>query len=314
VSDRCDVITVGETMAMMRTDDAQVHDGSHYTLGFGGAESNVAIGLARQGVDVAWYSALGADSFGDMIARGISLEGVRVEARIDPVHPTGMMVKSRSVDAERPVTYYRSGSAASQLTPADMERIDFDGVRMIHISGILPALSDKTAHLAAVLLQEGKKRSLLTSLDINYRPSLWSPDEARQVLEPLLTEVDIVFGDTDELSLVGIDASSEDSLAAALNRHNLRDIVVKRGSLGAVCMSVDGWEEVDAYPVTVVDTVGAGDAFVAGYLSSFLADEELGARLSKAAVCGALACGHLGDWEGSPRLVELEQAMTGSTS
>lgn len=312
--DRCDVITVGETMALLRTDDARISDGSHYTLGFGGAESNVAIGLARQGVAVAWYSALGADGFGEMIEREISAEGVRVEIRIDPQRPTGMMVKSRSTDTTRPVSYYRSGSAASALATTDIQRIDFDGVRLIHISGILPALSASAAELAVELFREAKKRSIRTSLDVNYRAPLWSLDQARTVLEPLLEDVDILFGDTSELALLGIDSSTSDSLGAALTNHSLLDIVVKRGSQGAACMSVDGWSEVEAYPVNVVDTVGAGDAFVAGYLRSFLAGDDLAQRLAQAAVSGALACCHPGDWEGTPRTEQLQLALSGSGS
>jgi 2-dehydro-3-deoxygluconokinase len=311
VLDRCDVITIGETMALLRTDEAQVDRGTRYTLGFGGAESNVAIGLARLGVSVGWYSALGDDDFGGMIQRGLSEEGVSVAARVDPLRPTGMMVKSLSPGASRSVSYYRSSSAARDLGPADLDRIIWDGVSILHLSGILPALSESCRELWISVAQQAKSRGVAVSLDVNFRSALWSASEASETVSKIVSDVDFLFGDHDELSLLAGEGLGDYDLAASLRDLGAKEVVVKRGDRGAACMGEQGWSERAAHSVNVLDSVGAGDAFVAGYLSAALEGLNVDERLARAVLSGALACTHPGDWEGAPFRRDLETSMMG---
>jgi len=306
-------MTVGETMALFRADQpgAPVR-GSHYTLSFGGAESNVAIGLARMGHHVAWVSALGADGLGDMIASSIQAEGVRVFARRDDTHPTGAMTKSPSQGGERYVSYYRSNSAATTLDEADIPDAELGSARIVHLTGITPALSESTARMVRTVASRAKARGATVSFDVNYRPALWSPERAAAFCRGLLPEVDTVFGGPEELGLlVAGEASGRDLLerVAALGP---RTVVLKQGEHGASALIEGSYHERAAWAVDVVDTVGAGDAFVAGYLSAQLDRLEADDALGRATWTAAQACRDLGDWEGAPHRADMNLSVQGA--
>ena len=151
------------------------------------------------------------------------------------------------------------------------------------------------------------------SLDVNYRAKLWSRDEARAALAPIVRHASIVVASDDELDLVapGTDvaagsAEAEVLMAKRLLEHGVREVVVKRGAAGAGVHTAGGRWEVPAVPVTSIDTVGAGDAFTAGYLSALLDGDDVAGRLRRGALTGAFAVSTAGDWEGLPRTAELE--------
>lgn len=304
-----DVVTVGETMALLSSVGQEVSSGSRLDLSFGGSESNVAIGLARLGHRVAWVSALGADSFGDMIAGEISAEGVEVIVSRDPVRKTGLMVKTLSAGEQRLVSYYRSDSAASALSANDFDGDIIGNAQILHLTGITPALSDATRDLARQAARIGKTRGVLVSLDLNYRPALWGEEVASGVLADLVANSDIVFGSPGECALVVGPADSSKALARKMSRRGPSCVVVKDGEHGAG-MLIDGeWFTQPAIPVAVVDTVGAGDGFVAGFLSDLVAGGDPASRLYIAAVTGALCCTHAGDWQGFPSSAQLGEFL-----
>lgn len=304
-----DAVTIGETMALVRTAKAGIPaNNSSCTLAIGGAESNVAIGLARLGHKVRWISALGEDSLGELIAGVLRDEGVEVVAARSRKFPTGLMVKSPSTDTQRFVSYYRAGSAASQLSASEVSLESFVGARVLHITGITPALSPGAREMTRRAISLAKQAKLTVSLDLNYRPALWNTQDASTTLRELVQEADIVFGDALEYRLLlGDDDSDEEHLMQAVQKLGPSQVILKLADQGAVALVEGELLKQSAVSVAVVDTVGAGDAFVAGYLSGWLDSESSAESLVRGVICGAQACTNAGDWEGSPTRVELDR-------
>ncbi len=300
-------------MVLVRTHRAGVPlDQEPCTLAVGGAESNVAIGLARFGHSVRWISALGSDVFGDMIEFVIGGEGVEVATRRHAGRPTGLMVKSPSVGNERFVTYYRAGSAASDMGEDSVSDFALRDARLLHVTGITPALSESARRMILNVVNRAKSLAVTVSFDVNFRPALWSQIEASPVLRQLAAQSDIIFGDHAELSLL-IDAEPLDErhLLESVAELGPDQVVLKRGEYGAAALVRGEYQERGALTIDVVDTVGAGDAFVAGYLSGYLDAADVSESLLRGVVCGGLACTNPGDWEGAPTRVEFEATRLG---
>lgn len=316
MSDRPRVVTLGETMALMRS--SAIGSLAHLPtvdIALGGAESNLAIGLRRLGVASAWISRVGADPLGVRVVREIRGEGVEVHCAIDPGRPTGLMVKSRPTGPTTRVDYYRTGSAASALSPSDLPDGLIEQAEILHISGITPLLSD-SAHQAVVeAVRRAVGAGIQVSLDVNYRSRLGSRERLAALLGEVVDHVDILFGGPEELSILAPSGDEDDprSLLEALARPG-RQVVVKLGPGGGASL-VDGQlHEGAGHRIDAVDTVGAGDAFVAGYLSAQLEGLDVPGRLARANACGALACTTPGDWEGAPDRAALEALLAGGAA
>lgn len=299
------VVTFGETMAMIKTDTpGPLAHTQGLSLGIGGSESNFAIALSRLGATVSWISKLGADSFGDLVQREITAEGVQTVTTRDASAPTGLMIKERRTGDSVRVWYYRAGSAASKLTPADLPEGLIEGASLLHLSGITPALSPSAAETVDAAIERARSAGIGVSLDLNYRAGLWSKEQAAPVLRSLASRVDIVFAGAEEAKII-VEPGTPAELARRIVDLGPTQAVIKLGSDGAVAL-VDGVEfEQAAVKVHAVDTVGAGDGFVAGYLAEFLAGLGPAERLATGVRVGAFACLTPGDWEGLPRRAEL---------
>lgn len=305
------VVTIGETMAMFRAmSEGPITPTTLFEFGWGGAESNVAVGLSRLGVPTTWVSALGDDVFAQTIRDGLRAEGVTVDASIDDARPTGMMVKIPVRGEDPIVRYFRSGSAASALAFDLRIEAAISRARWIHLSGIFPALSETARETAYAIVDYAVVNGIPYSFDINYRPQLWPKEVARRTLLGLASDAAIVFGGVAELEmLVGHHTSIEDLLRAVADL-GPGEVVAKLGEDGASVFAGDRVVHAPAYPVDVVDTVGAGDAFVSGYLSQRLHNESPERSLVRGTICGAAACGMPGDWEGAPALAEVIRLET----
>ena len=287
-----------------------------------GAESNVAVGVARLGHRVGWAGVIGADPHGEFIVRQLRSEGIAVQHREDASRSTGVMfLEQRTADVTR-AFYYRAGSAGSTLGRDDVDAAFRSGARVLHLTGITAALSQEARRAVEYAAARAAGEGLDVSLDVNYRSKLWSRDEARAVLTPLTRHATILIASDDELGLVcGADAGNgagpcaaddaETAMAAELLDRGVREVVVKRGAAGAGVHTAGGRWDTPAVPVTSIDTVGAGDAFTAGYLSALLDGEDVAGRLQRGALAGAFAVSTAGDWEGLPRRHEL--ALLGAT-
>ncbi|MBF4613456.1 sugar kinase [Curtobacterium sp. VKM Ac-1376] len=294
------MLTFGETMLLLTGRDVgAVPDLEHMRVDTGGAESNVAIGLARAGVPTTWVGRVGTDPAGDRVMADVGGEGVDVVAVPDPDRSTGIMMKERLPDGRTRVTYHRRGSAGSALTAADLPGSIVESAALVHVTGITLALSDSARDTVSVALDRAAAAGVPVSFDVNHRPKLIGADRARDHYRQVAARSAVVFAGDDEARLVlGRDEQEDDEEALA---HDLAALaggraVVKLGSRGAVA-SIDGtFLRRPATPVRVVDPVGAGDAFVAGWLAATLGGAAPAVALDRAADAGALACTVEGDW------------------
>ncbi len=299
------VLTFGETMALMRTDQVgPLAHASTLSLGIGGSESNLAIGLQRLGVQAVWCGRVGADSLGNLVEREIRAEGVDVRIAVDPSAPTGLMIKERRTPASQRVSYYRAGSAGSRITPDDIDEQLISGAALLHVSGITPALSPQAEATVRYAVATARAHHVRVSFDLNYRGNLWSAEDARRVYRDIIPLADIVFAG-DEEAAIAVGAAEPEELARRIAALGPSQTVIKLGADGALALIQDTIFRQSAVTVDAVDTVGAGDAFVAGYLAEFITGRGPQERLNTAATTGAFACLVPGDWEGFPRRHEL---------
>ncbi|WP_255770642.1 sugar kinase [Pseudarthrobacter sulfonivorans] len=310
-----DLLTFGESMVSLRS-AGPLSAGGSLDMHVAGAESNVAVGVARLGHSVSWAGVIGADPHGEYILRQLRSEGVHVQQRVDPSRSTGVMfLEQRTADLTR-AFYYRSASAGSTISRSDVGAALNAGPRVLHLTGITAALSADAREALEYAVERAAAEGVLVSLDVNYRSKLWTRDEARAVLAPVARHADIVIASDDELDLVsstarpGTSDDAETALADELLGRGVTEVVVKRGADGAGVHTVSGRFESAAVPVTSIDTVGAGDAFTAGYLSALLDGEDVAVRLERGTVMGAFAVSTAGDWEGLPGRDELALLAT----
>ena len=305
------VVTLGETMALVRTTEIGSLRHAHgLAMGIGGAESNVAIGLSRLGVPASWLGRVGDDSMGERVVREIRAEGVDVRATTDADAATGLMVKERSSAASTAVHYYRAGSAGSRLRAADLPEGWVEGAALLHVTGITPLLSESARATVHAAIDRAVNAGVTVSFDINYRSALAPATVAGPVLREIAERADIVFGGEEEFAILYPDATPAEA-AAVLRDAGCVTTVLKRGPEGASVFIGDAVTAASGFRIDPIDTVGAGDAFVAGYLSGLLEGLDLDATLHRANACGAMACLVPGDWEAAPTLRDLERFLDG---
>ncbi|WP_198671911.1 sugar kinase [Desertihabitans aurantiacus] len=295
-ADVAPVLCLGETMVLgasahrlplEETPDVELH--------VAGAESNVAAGLAHLGQDVEWFSRLGEDPFATRIRALLRSRGVRADAVVtDPTRPTGLYFKDVRPTGSR-VLYYRAGSAASALGPDDLGRLHLDRRRLVHVSGITAALSASCDALLEQLLTSPRPRPLV-SFDVNHRPTLWDAPTAGPRLLELARRADVVLVGLDEAERLW-GTAEEDAVRALLPE--VSHLVVKDADRAATSFTLrDGGDErtsVPALRVAVVEAIGAGDAFAAGWLASWLDRHDPTTALRLGHLMAACTLQHLGD-------------------
>lgn len=303
-----DVLTLGEALASFRS-RGPLAFGADLVPDLAGAEANVAIALARLGHSVSWLGKVGDDAYGAEVLRTLRAEGVRVDrARVHDTAPTGLMfLEQRTADVTR-VEYRRAGSAGSTLSPDDLGGTTLDDVRVLHVTGITPALSASAAAAVQGAVERASAAGVLVSLDVNHRSRLWSRADASSTLRRLLPHVTLLVAGADELDVVA--DGPEDEAVASLLDAGVEQVAVKRAAEGGSLHTNEGRVDGGALPVTAVDTVGAGDAFSAGLVSGLLDGLDPTARLQRAMLLGAWAVSTRGDWQGLPRRHELNALTT----
>ncbi|QMU70160.1 sugar kinase [Streptacidiphilus sp. P02-A3a] len=292
-----DVLTLGEAMVSVRT-AAPMRLGGAAQLSVAGSESNVAIGLARLGHDVCWVGAVGDDQPGNLVRRTLRAEGVDTRfARAARGAFTGFVAFDQPAHDITRVSYHRAGSAGSTLTAKECSvALSSTFPRLVHLTGITPALSQTAREAVLATARAAHAAGIRVSLDVNYRERLWPRPQAAAVLRELLPLLHTVFASADELDLL---SAAADPVAELLAR-GVAQVVVTAGADGAHCHTPGGSRYQPALRVAVVDSVGAGDAFVSGYLSGALDGLTAEERLRRAATAGAFCVGAHGDWEALP--------------
>lgn len=304
-----DVVVFGEAMAMfVPVEDLPLERAETYRRFVAGAEFNVAVGLSRLDYRVGWISRVGADPLGTYLTDEARRHGIDTsQVVVDGTRPTGFQLKSQGEDPH--VVYFRAGSAASALAPG---RADLDyvrGARLLHVTGIPAALSTTARAFTVEVVRAARERGAVVTFDPNLRPVLWdSVQEMREVLNALAAQADWVLpGVAEGEVLVG--SADPDEIAAFYLDRGSQGVVVKLGVAGSCVVTAEGRTDVPAYPVTVVDSVGAGDGFAVGFISGLLEGQDLTTCLHRANAVGALAVTQRGDNEGLPTRSKLEEFM-----
>ena len=308
-----DVVTLGETMALLVPPQVGLlRHARSLDLGVAGAESNLAVGVARLGGRSAWIGRVGDDEFGRLVRMTLAGEGVQTVAVVDAEAPTGLMVKERRTAQTTRVQYYRTGSAGSRLCPDDLDEDLIRAAKVLHVTGITLALSPSARSAVHAAIAVARDAGVLVSFDVNHRTALWSDAQASTEVRKVVELADVVLATEEEARLV-VDAPDAVGLAREMAAA-LRTRWSKQGADGAVAM-VDGkLYTAAAVPVTAVDPVGAGDAFGAAYLnvlvSGWVGRGTAGGRCSRRGLCrhGARGLGGIAVGRG-PRPVRRRRGV-----
>jgi 2-dehydro-3-deoxygluconokinase len=288
-----DLVGLGETMLSLVAVDGPIDEATSFRPTHAGAESNACVAAVRAGVRAAWVSRLGADPTGDRILAALAAAGVDVAwVRRDPDRPTGLMLR----DTRGGVRYWRSGSAASALEPADLDGVPVADAGAALVTGITALLGDGPRRTAVAFLDLATG---LRAVDPHVRPGLWGSDRAAELVGPLIERCDVLLAGEEELAGLLGTADRGEALARRAAALGPSEVIVKRGRDGAAALRPDGsWHELRPTPVDDVDPVGAGDAFNGAYLAARLRGAEVPDALAAGCASGAAAAATMGDTEG----------------
>ncbi|HEO8422263.1 carbohydrate kinase, PfkB family protein [Mycobacteroides abscessus subsp. abscessus] len=303
-----DVITFGEAMAMFIADSCgPLHEINHFTMELAGAETNVAIGLAKLGYNASFVSKVGADAFGKFIMEKLQKHQVQVDQIItDTQFPTGFQLKSRVTEGDPEVQYFRKGSAASHLAISDFSEHYFQKAKHLHMTGIPLALSSDTRNFAQHALSFFKNKAKKISFDPNLRPRLWNSEkEMVDTINFFAKQANYVLPGLEEgCKLTGFKTPSD--IASYYLDAGVELVIIKLGEQGAYFKSSKQEGIINGYPVEkVIDTVGAGDGFAVGVISGLLEGLPVEESVQRGNAIGALAVQSLGDNTGYPDMQEL---------
>lgn len=309
-----EIIAFGEAMALLIAETpGDLSEVENFQRRIAGADTNVAIGLARLGFKVGWLSRVGNDSFGRYLRRTLEGEGLDCQhLHIDPFYPTGMMLKSRAQGADDPrVEYYRRASAASRLSPEDTTNLDFAALRHLHVTGIPPALSDSCLALTQHMQKKARLTGASISFDPNLRPSLWQNEtHMRNTLNAIASQADWVLPGLAEGRLLSGYQTPDDIASFYLDR-GCKAVIIKLGPEGSyyrghIGGSLESFTVAGIQVENVVDTVGAGDGFAVGVISALLDGLSADKALQRGNLIGAQAIQVRGDMEGLPTRQKLQ--------
>ena len=318
------LVTFGETMVSYNAKYVGPFDPTvdgPYEVYCAGAESNVCLDLQRldvPGLETVWVSKLGMDGEGDAILRSLDGRTTVVAPQVQE-NPSGIAYVNHLSDGSIVKSYRRKGSAASTVTFDDV-RPHLAGADALHVTGITPALSPTTHDTVVRAIEYSRDKDIPVTFDVNYRPPIWEPEEARPVFDEMLPYSSVFKVGHDEAETVWDWGLSAEAYARRFQRVNGGLVIVTRDADGAIAFDGTNFVEHPGYSIDFVDPVGAGDAFIAGFLAeifrlgtlkSFFAatDDErrrvLERSLEVANVCGALICTRRGDTEAMPTAEEV---------
>lgn len=302
-----EMVTIGETLvAFCPVQNGPLRYVPEFRKSIAGAESNVAIGLCRLGHSCGWISRVGRDEFGKYLIREIRAEGVDISGvETDEELPTGIMFKEIIEGKGTKVYYYRKNSAASRMIPENLDADYIRSAKILHITGITPALSPScldTVKKAACIAREN---GVTVSFDLNIRLKLWDRKRATRVIKSILPGVDIVLTGKEEAEIIfGID--DEEEIFSSFFAFGIKTIALKMGKMGCRVAGSNQKHIVQPFKVSrVIDTIGAGDAFDAGFLAGVLEKKTLLECGILGNAMGAFAVTTTGDIDGLPDRDEL---------
>ncbi|WP_153723021.1 sugar kinase [Sporosarcina cascadiensis] len=306
-----DVFTFGESMVIFQTHDiGNLEDLPQIFQKVGGAESNFATGLSRLGHQVSYMSKIGNDPFGRRILKSIRAEGIDAShIKVTKDAPTGLLFKEQKFSNAMNVYYYRKNSAASRMTKEDLPKSIFKDLKYLHITGVTPALSDTCRELVFEAIEFARQNDVKVIFDPNLRFKLWDKEEAFTVLNDIAKRSDYILAGIEEASFLTNQTEIQDIFRTLQTNAN-QIIVIKRGSDSTLVYENGNNMEIPVVHVDkIVDPVGAGDAFAAGFVHGLLLNNRLDQCVRYGNVLGSRVIQQHGDVEGLPSLEELNEEL-----
>ncbi len=278
-----DLITIGESMIRLSVPpEMLLAEAPHFNVHIAGAESNVAVAVARMGYSTRWLSRLTDNLLGQRIVRELSSYGVDCsgvawtsEDRIGTYY-----LEFGALPRPTQIIYDRTYSAASKMNGDTFDDSQLAEAKLLHLTGITPALSDGCYELVARWVEQARKQRIPVVFDVNFRALLWSPEICADRLSPLLQGVDLLIcGQQDAATVFGFKGEPEAVLRALRDRFGAKRAAMTIGEAGAIGLDGDTIHTAEGYPVEIVDRIGAGDAFAAGVICGLLENDfALGLR------------------------------------
>ncbi|MFC4402751.1 sugar kinase [Gracilibacillus xinjiangensis] len=307
-----DVVTLGESMILLTPEsNGPMRYAATFSRKIGGAESNFAIGLARLGFKTGWISKVGDDEFGRAIISFIRGEGVDVsQVKSDRNAPTGIYFKELRNRTDVRVQYYRNESAASTLSKTDICEEYIAQASYLHITGITPALSESCYEAIKKSMIIAKNNEVKIIFDPNLREKLWtSKEKAKQVMLEIAAQADIVLPGLSEAAYLFGEEEPE-VYGSNLLELGAEIVILKAGKKGTYYFTKEQSGFVASFPVDqVIDPVGAGDGFAAGFTSGLLDGIAIEEAVKRGNAIGAMVTMVNGDVEGLPEKNEIDRFL-----
>ena len=261
-----DIISIGECMIEMFC-EGPLATTDTYTRTFAGDTMNMLVAASRLGAKTGYVTHVGNDPFQDFLTEAWRSEGIDLRCATPLERPNGLYFISILPGGEREFTYYRAGSAASFLEPADIDPDYIGSASVVYASGITQAISQSSRAAVLEAFRIAREHNVTTAFDTNLRLGLWSLEEAREALDEILPHVDILLPSAPEESASLFGTEDARAVIERARERGVAMVAVKCGAEGAVLGLADGIHEIPAYvPERVSDTSGAGDVFNGGLL------------------------------------------------
>lgn len=309
-------LTIGEPISLFASEDADMSlaQATSFHKYLAGAEVNVAVGVSRLGHDAEYLTRLGQDPFGEFITDQLRENNIGTEhIETTPDYWTAFQLKQRVTHGDPGIFYFRKGSAAAHFLKSTLDKVDFSHIKLVHLSGIFPAISEQAKEAFQYLIELVNRYHITTTFDPNLRPQLWaSQDEMITTINGFAAQAQIILPGINEGEILMGSRDPEKIADFYLNQSEItHTVVVKTGEDGAYVKTKDG----NSYSVSgykadeVVDTVGAGDGFAVGLITGILEGLPFKEAVARANAVGCLAVQAPGDNDGYPTPEQLKAFM-----
>lgn len=306
-----DIVTIGDALVCMNPmTQGPLQFVNLFEKKVGGAELNVAIGCARLGLHTGWISNVGDDPFGKHVISFVKGQGIDTQCvQTIENYPTSVYFKEVLNSDMINSYYYREKSPTSQMKIGDIDEAYFIKSKVFHVSGVFPAVCESNRQIVKDLLKIAKANNMLVTFDTNIRLKLWSKEEAITTIKSYLQYVDVLFIGQEEAQIL-FNTDDINEIKTMCAPYQISHIVLKLGEQGAVVIKDDEkCKRSPLYKASVVDVIGAGDGFAAGYLYSLLQGWNLETSLDFANAVASYVISVPGDNEGLPTLQQVEVLM-----
>lgn len=308
------ILGIGELMIQLNpTSKGPLRHANMFERRVAGSEANVIIGMSRLGYESIFFTAVGDDELGKCIISTLNAEKVNTKFIKIGEDFTSVYFVERSypVPGKTNVLYYRKGSAFSKITSNDVNPEIFNNVELIFISGITPALSESCYLASKKIVEIAKEKNIKFVFDTNIRKKLLPDSEmAIKTLNFFIQKANILITGIGDLEYVFSDLNLDDQINHLRNLTSADLIVLKMGKEGARAYKGKDVFEAKSFNVEVVDELGAGDAFDAAFLASFMEEKKIDESLLYGNAAGAIVVGAVGDIEPLPNWKELDTFLS----